>query len=65
METEFLKLDDKATMGWWASLRAVTEVNAWWPRQWLEPGAEPSFFRWRQHGTPQRLADAADRSGGV
>ena len=40
-----LKPIDNPILGMGASRRAVTEVNAWWPRKCEAPEAEPATVR--------------------
>ena len=58
METETLKPIDKVSPGEATSHRAVTKVNALWPRKVKGPRAEPAPVGRRQHGVPK-----SDRRG--
>ena len=49
-ETELSKPIDKASLGEVTSHRAVTKVNALWPRKCVFPRAEPSTQGRRQNG---------------
>ena len=52
METETLKPIDKTSLGEVTSHRAVTKVNALWPRKSVFPRAEPPTQGRRQHDQP-------------
>ena len=51
-ETELSKPIDKASLGEVTSHRAVTRVNALWPRKCVSPRAEPPTQWRRQNGQP-------------
>src|SRR5208282_1440066 len=51
-ETEPSKPIDKASLGEVTSHRAVTRVNALWPRKCVSPRAEPPTWGRRQNGQP-------------
>src|SRR6267378_7232549 len=53
METETLKPIDKVSPGEATSHRAVTTVNALWPRKCVSPRAEPSTGGRRPHEQPK------------
>ena len=57
-ETETLKPIDKVSLWEITSHRAVMSVNAKWPRNQMNPGAEPTNEGRRQHGMPK-----SDRCG--
>jgi len=57
-ETKVLKPIDKAFLGKATSRRAVTAVNAMWPRKKVDPKAEPASTGRRQHVVPK-----SDRCG--
>jgi hypothetical protein len=57
-ETKALKPIDKVSLGEATSHRAVTTVNAMWPRKRVDPKAEPASVGRRQHGVPK-----SDRCG--
>jgi len=58
MEPETLKPIDEISRGEVTSHRAVTKVNALWPRKWEFPRAEPATGGRRQHEQPK-----SDRRG--
>src|SRR6202040_4012996 len=58
METETLKPIDKVSLGEATSHRAVTKVNALWPRKCKSPRTEPASGGRRQHEQPK-----SDRRG--
>ena len=53
METETLKPIDEVSPGEATSHRAVTKVNALWPRKGVSPRAEPSTGGRRPHEQPK------------
>src|ERR1017187_4479352 len=57
-ETETLKPIDKVSLWEITSHRAVMRVNAKWPRNHMNPRAEPANEGRRQHGVPK-----SDRRG--
>src|ERR1700758_3315898 len=52
-ETETLKPIDRVSLGEATSHRAVTKVNALWPRKCVNPRAEPATEGRRQHEQPK------------
>src|SRR5271166_2729895 len=52
-ETKTLKPIDKVSLGEITSHRAVTTVNAMWPRKRVDPRAEPASVGRRQHEMPK------------
>ena len=60
-----LKPIDNPIRGMGASRRAVTNVNAWWPRKGLNPGGRARTERGEGRMTRRTPIDAAGHSGGV
>jgi hypothetical protein len=64
METELSKPIDKISLGEVTSHRAVTDVNALWPREEYARGSSPQS-RGEGSMTSRTLTDTADHLGGV
>ena len=63
--TKALKPIDKVSLGEATSHRAVTTVNAMWPRKSFDPKAEPTSIGRRQHGVPKSDRCGTLHFGGV